>query len=163
MASSERYEVHTTHQSLLTFPMRVSAKAEYACVAVLELAAHHGLPQPLSVKAIAESHGIPQRYLVQILLQLKGAGYVSSTRGAAGGYMLALSPEQLSLAQVMQAIDGPLPDKHEPVASPRSPATQAICAVWNGVLDAERRLLGEVTFAELVKRLKAPMELMYHI
>lgn len=143
--------------------MRVSAKAEYACVAVLELAAHHGRPQPLSVKAIAEAHGIPQRYLVQILLQLKGAGYVASTRGASGGYMLALPPDQLSLAQVMQAIDGPLPEKHEPVASPRSTATQAISGVWNGVLNAERKLLSEVTFAELVKRLKAPMEHMYYI
>jgi Rrf2 family protein len=143
--------------------MRVSAKAEYACVAVLELAAHHGSPQPMTVKAIAETHGIPQRYLVQILLQLKGAGYVASTRGAAGGYALARPPDELSLADVMQAIDGPLPAQHEPVASPRSPATQAICSVWNEVLEAERGLLGDVTFAELVQRLKSPMENMYYI
>jgi Rrf2 family cysteine metabolism transcriptional repressor len=143
--------------------MRVSAKAEYACVAVLELAAHHGEPQPVSVKAIAESHGIPQRYLVQILLQLKGSGFVASTRGASGGYTLCMPPSKLSLADVMQAIDGPLPAKHEPVSSPRSAATQAICSVWNGVLDSERQLLGEVSFADLVKRLKAPVDHMYYI
>jgi len=143
--------------------MRVSAKAEYACVAVLELAAQQGAPQPVSVKAIAEHHGIPQRYLVQILLQLKGAGFVASTRGASGGYTLALPPEDLSLADVMQAIDGPLPERHEPVASPRSPATQAICQVWNEVLASERALLGEINFAQLVQRMKSPLENMYYI
>src|SRR3954452_14365815 len=68
--------------------MRVSAKAEYACIAMLELAANYGDSQPVRVKSIADHHGIPQRFLVQILLQLKGAGYVTSTRGAAGGYQL---------------------------------------------------------------------------
>lgn len=143
--------------------MRVSAKAEYACVAVLELAAHHGSPQPLPVKAIAEMHGIPQQYLVQILLQLKGAGYVASTRGASGGYQLALPPEEISLADIMTTIDGPFPSKHEPAASPRSPATHAICSVWNEVLAAERSMLQEVTFADLVRRMKQPAENMYYI
>ncbi len=143
--------------------MRVSAKAEYACLAVLELAAHHGEPQPLTVKAIAEAHGIPQRYLVQILLQLKGAGYVNSTRGAAGGYQLSLPPEELSLADVMTAIDGPFPARHEPAASPRSPGTQAVCSVWNEVMAAEKSMLEEVTYAELVRRLRHPVQNMYYI
>lgn len=143
--------------------MRVSAKAEYACVAVLELAAHHGSPQPLSVKLIAEAHGIPQRYLVQILLQLKGAGFVASTRGAWGGYTLTRPPDQISLAEIMQAIDGPLPAKHDPVASPRSPATQAVALVWNEVLTTERRMLNEVSFADLMKRMRQPLENMYYI
>ena len=64
--------------------MRISAKAEYACVAMLELAANFAEPQPLRIKAIADSQGIPQRFLVQILLQLKTAGLVASVRGAAG-------------------------------------------------------------------------------
>ncbi len=143
--------------------MRVSAKAEYACVAVLELAAQHGSPQPLTVKAIAEMHGIPQRYLVQILLQLKGAGCVASTRGASGGYQLAMPPEEISLADIMTAIDGPFPSQHEPAASPRSPATRALCNTWNEVLNTERSLLQEVSFAELVQRMKRPTENMYYI
>src|SRR5258708_1305335 len=85
--------------------MRVSAKAEYACVAMLELAANHSAPQPVRIKAIADAHGIPSRFLVQILLQLKGAGLVVSTRGAAGGYHLARPPEQISLANVINVID----------------------------------------------------------
>ena len=143
--------------------MRVSAKAEYACVAVLELAAHHGSPLPLSVKAIAEHHDIPQRYLVQILLQLKGAGYVASTRGTSGGYQLVVAPEEICLADVMTAIDGPLPAKYQPASAKNSPATQAIASVWNEVLDAERDALQDVTFAELVKRMRKSVENMYYI
>src|ERR1700722_3052267 len=85
--------------------MRVSAKAEYACVAMLELAANYKEPQPVRIKAIAEAQGIPQRFLVQILLQLKTAGLVASVRGASGGYQLAHPPESISLAAVITAID----------------------------------------------------------
>ena len=60
--------------------MRISAKAEYACIAMIELATSHGEPQPVRIKTIADNHGIPQRFLVQILLQLKGAGLVVSVR-----------------------------------------------------------------------------------
>src|SRR5262249_59816083 len=84
--------------------MRISAKAEYACVAMLELAANYHEPQPVRIKAIADAQGIPQRFLVQILLQLKTAGLVASVRGAAGGYQLARPPESISLAEVIAAI-----------------------------------------------------------
>ncbi len=85
--------------------MRISAKAEYACVAMLELAASFAEPQPLRIKAIAEAQGIPPRFLVQILLQLKTAGLVVSVRGASGGYQLARPPEEITLAAVINAID----------------------------------------------------------
>src|SRR5206468_6866138 len=93
--------------------MRVSAKAEYACIAMYELAVNYGDPQPVRVKAIAEAHGIPLRFLVQILLQSKGAGLVASIRGAAGGYQLARSAAEVSLANVINVIDrapAPRPD-----------------------------------------------------
>src|ERR1700730_13309503 len=85
--------------------MRVSAKAEYACIAMVHLALHHRDPVPVRIKAIADAHGIPQRFLVQILLQLKTAGLVASVRGASGGYQIAKSPEKISLAAVINAID----------------------------------------------------------
>src|ERR671923_1595541 len=85
--------------------MRVSAKAEYACVAMLELAANYRQPQPVRIKAIADAQGIPPRFLVQILLQLKTAGLVASVRGAAGGYQLAKPPERITLADIINAID----------------------------------------------------------
>ena len=66
--------------------MRISAKTEYACIAVMELGNCYGDGDPVRVRDIAERHGIPSRFLVQILLQLKAAGFVASTRGASGGY-----------------------------------------------------------------------------
>src|SRR5262245_33053795 len=89
--------------------MRISAKAEYACVAMLELAlnyrARDTVPRPVRIKAIADAQGIPQRFLVQILLQLKTAGLVASVRGAAGGYQLARPPGAISLVEIIGAID----------------------------------------------------------
>ena len=64
--------------------MHVSAKTEYACLAVLELALSYDSGEPMQVRRLATAHGIPSHFLVQILLQLKNAGLVSSTRGAAG-------------------------------------------------------------------------------
>src|SRR5919201_6025128 len=131
--------------------MRVSAKAEYACVAMLELAANHGNPQPVRVKAIADAHGIPLRFLVQILLQLKGAGLVASTRGASGGYHLTRPPEQISLADVVNVIDRAAPPRSE-AAAKSSVALQAIRAVWQEIQAEEQRMLEEVSLADLVRR-----------
>ena len=86
--------------------VNLSAKTEYACIAVLDLALHHEQGDPVRIRSIADNHGIPSRFLVQILLQLKAAGIVSSIRGASGGYRLAKDPQDISLAEVMTAIDG---------------------------------------------------------
>ena len=86
--------------------MNISAKTEYGCIAVLELAAHYESGHPLQVRRIAETQGIPSRFLVQILLQLKSAGLVTSTRGVSGGYRLAQEPGLITLGQVMNAIEG---------------------------------------------------------
>src|SRR5258708_30878351 len=103
--------------------MRVSAKAEYACIAMFELAASYGSGEPVRIRKIAERHGIPSRFLVQILLQLKGAGYVNSTRGAAGGYELVRPPQDVSLGEVMMVIEGP-DEGPTTNASPDSPAAR---------------------------------------
>ena len=88
-----------------------SAKTEYACVALLELALHHNDPTPLRLKAISEKHDISHRFLVQILLQLKSAGLVASTRGASGGYHLGRTPERISIADIVNVIDPPEPPR----------------------------------------------------
>jgi Rrf2 family protein len=133
--------------------MRISAKAEYACVAMLELAAGHGEPQPLRIKAIADAHGIPQRFLVQILLQLKTAGLVASVRGAAGGYQLTRSPEQISLAEVINAIDDrSLTPRSELGKANRTSVVEALLAVWRQIFHQEQELLEELSLAELLRR-----------
>ena len=86
--------------------MRLSAKSEYACLAALELAQAYELREPVQTARIAGEHGIPARFLVQILLQLKRAGLVTSTRGAAGGYRLSRPPEEISLLDILEVTEG---------------------------------------------------------
>jgi Rrf2 family transcriptional regulator, cysteine metabolism repressor len=130
----------------------------------VELALRHGAAQPVPVKLIAELHGIPSRYLMQILLQLKGGGVVLSIRGAAGGYHLAKRPEEITLSDILTLIDGPLPLTRQPAVAVKTPATQVLCAVWSEILATEQRILEETTFAELVKQVQyAAQENMYYI
>jgi Rrf2 family protein len=129
--------------------MKISAKAEYACLALLALAQHGPAATPLRIREISESHGIPERYLVQILLQLKGAGLVASTRGAAGGYRLARPPTEIALSDVLLAIDGPDPP-HRETGRTSQPAARILTLVWDRVREAERNVLDRTTIAELV-------------
>jgi Rrf2 family protein len=88
--------------------MRVSTRGDYACRALLSLALHSDEAAPTSVRDIAERTGLPQPYLEQILLALKGAGLVRSKRGVGGGYILARSPSDIRLSDVVSAVDGPI-------------------------------------------------------
>ena len=134
--------------------MNISAKTEYACIAMLELAANYGSGEPVPIREIAERHGVPARFLVQILLQLKAAGLVASTRGAAGGYHLIRPPEDVSLGQVMDVIGGSFSAANSPSASPESPAVKVLMKAWQDVADEVGEMLGRITFAELVDRAK---------
>jgi Rrf2 family protein len=141
--------------------MRITAKAEYACFAMLELALNHAAPQPVRVKAIADAHGIDPRFLVQILIHLKGAGLVSSVRGASGGYRLARAPAEISLADIIHPFDNPQP----PSRMPESPSTvvQTIRSVWKEIDSGERLILDRTTLADLVQRLSASDAMSYQI
>jgi Rrf2 family protein len=86
--------------------MRITAKAEYACLAVIELARSWGESVPKRVREVADVQRIPEQYLIQILLQLKAAGLVESSRGSVGGYRLAKNPSEISVAEVIAAIEG---------------------------------------------------------
>jgi Rrf2 family protein len=135
--------------------MLFSAKAEYACLAMLELAARHGDPRPVRLADIADKHGIPQRFLVQILLQLKGAGLVASTRGAAGGYHLARPPEEISLADVLGVVDRadapPARGRGTTGKGDMTALAAALHGVWDKILSARQQILRQTTLAELVE------------
>ena len=88
--------------------MRVSAKCDYACKALLELALHWPNKEPVQIHEISEKQDIPIKYLVQILIQLKRIGFVDSIRGKEGGYNLAIAPDRITLGKVMREIGGPL-------------------------------------------------------
>ena len=125
--------------------MKISAKSEYACLAMLALARPEPGDPPVRIRTIAEAHAIPERYLVQILLHLKGAGLVVSTRGAMGGYRLSRPASSISLAEVLTAIDGP---ESQPKHGSK-PGSQALAAVWEHVRAAERSVLDRTSIAEL--------------
>ena len=144
--------------------MKISAKTEYACIAMLELASQYGSGEPVRIRRIAERHHVPPRFLVQILLQLKGAGLVSSVRGAGGGYRLIRPPEEVSLGQVMDVVNSSSEDALVATsASPDSPAVKVLTRTWREVNAAEREMLAGVSLAELLERAKGQDDKMYYI
>ena len=136
--------------------MRVSTRGDYASRALLSLALHEGTGGPTSVRDLAERTGLPQPYLEQILLALKGAGLVGSKRGVGGGYILARSPEDITLGQIVSAVDGPIT-----AGDFGQPHTNGACdhegqcaplADWSEVGHYMRAHLDSFTLADMVER-----------
>jgi Rrf2 family protein len=130
--------------------MRVSAKADYAVRAAAELAAAGR--GPVKGDRIAEAQGIPLKFLENILAELRHAGLVQSQRGAEGGYWLARPADQVTVADVIRAVDGPLANVRG--ARPESiqyhgPASHLL-DVWIAVRVSLRSVLERVTLADLV-------------
>jgi len=138
--------------------VKVSTRGDYASRALLSLALHDDAQLPTSVRDIAERTGLPQPYLEQILLALKGAGLVRSKRGVGGGYVLARSPEEITLAQIVSAVDGPIVAgdfgaPHENGACEHE-GQCVLLAVWSEVGEHMREHLGSFTLADMVRRAK---------
>jgi Rrf2 family protein len=140
--------------------MKLSAKTEYACLAMLQMARDYDSGEPLQIRRIADEQGIPSRFLVQILLQLKGASLVASTRGAAGGYRLARTPAEISLADVIEVIEGNA--RPETNADKRTPLVGALLGLCRELGDAQRERLEDTTLADLAER-AAKREPMWYI
>src|ERR1041385_5506630 len=87
--------------------MKISAKDEYACSAVLELALNYSSDAPVRVQDIAERHGIPLKFLFQIMQILKRVDIVRSKRGTEGGYVLARPPKTITVGDVIRSVSGP--------------------------------------------------------
>jgi Rrf2 family protein len=140
--------------------MKLSAKTEYACLAMLQLAAEHESGEPVQIRRIADEHGIPSRFLVQILLQLKGASLVASTRGAAGGYRLARSPHEISMAEVIEVMEGE--DRPQTNAGKPTPLVGALLYLCRELSNVQHERLDEMTLADLVEQ-SAKREPMWYI
>jgi Rrf2 family protein len=130
---------------------------------MLELAARYGSGEPVRIRAIADEHGIPSRFLVQILLQLKGAGFVSSTRGASGGYQLVKPPQTISLGEVMAVIEGQENETPGNATVARTATTRVLGEAWRQIAKVERDMLHAITFGDLVQKIKRNTENMYYI
>jgi Rrf2 family iron-sulfur cluster assembly transcriptional regulator len=142
--------------------VRVSTRGDYACRALLSLTLHPEGGTPTSVRDIAERTGLPQPYLEQILLALKGAGLVRSKRGVGGGYVLARPPAEITLGDIVSAVDGPIVvgdfgEPHKNGACDHE-GQCVLLAVWADVGEHMRRHLDAMTLADVagIARGEAP-------
>ena len=129
--------------------MRISAKADYAVRAAIEMAAAGD--EPLKGEKIAEAQDIPLQFLEHILLELKHARLVRARRGARGGYWLAQPPEEITLANLIRAVEGPLANIQDqaPEATKYPGNAEGLTDVSIAVRASLRRVLERVTVADL--------------
>jgi Rrf2 family protein len=129
--------------------MRISAKADYAVRAAVEMAAAGD--EPVKGEAMAEAQDIPLQFLEHILLELKHARLVRARRGARGGYWLAKPPEEITLANVIRAVEGPLANIQDqaPEQTKYPGNSERLSDVWIAVRASLRRVLERVTIADL--------------
>ena len=130
--------------------MRISAKADYAVRAALELAAAPD-GKPVKGERLAESQDIPLQFLEHILLELKHARLIQARRGARGGYWLARDPSEVTIADVIRAVEGPLANIHEhaPEELHYGGPAEKLRDVWVATRAALRSVLESVTLAEV--------------
>jgi Rrf2 family protein len=140
--------------------MHVTAKADYAVRAVVELASGDS-DSPRKVDELAQAQGIPVSFLENILTQLRSAGIVRSQRGPEGGYWLAKPPEEVNLAQIIRAVEGPLvgvrgqrPEEIEYAGS-----AESLKEVWIALRANLRKVLEQVTVADVAAG-KLPKEVL---
>jgi Rrf2 family transcriptional regulator, cysteine metabolism repressor len=131
--------------------MNISVKSEYALKAVFDLALQNivlrqppGAMPPIKIADIAKRQKIPQKFLELILAGLKQSGFVDSRRGAEGGYLLARSPESITVGEVLRAVENvkafSRPNRDDPFAQ-----------IWHRVDTAVSSVLDQTTFAELAR------------
>ncbi|WP_299038876.1 Rrf2 family transcriptional regulator [uncultured Pseudokineococcus sp.] len=130
--------------------MRLTAKTDYALRAVCQLASR---PGGATSDRVSEAEAIPQRFLEAILRDLRRAGLVTSRRGPDGGHALAVDPEQLTVADVIRAIDGPLAlvRNLRPEQLDYRGASVALQDVWVALRASERAILEATTVAMVVR------------
>ena len=137
--------------------MRISARADYAVRAAAELAAAGG--GPVKGEALASSQGIPPKFLENILGDLRHARLVRSQRGADGGYWLARPAEEITVADVWRAVEGPLATVRgeRPEDVPYTGAAEPLQHVWIAVRKSLREVVERVTLADIASG-KLPAE-----
>jgi Rrf2 family protein len=130
--------------------VRVSAKADYAVRAATELAAAG--EGPVKGERLAEAQDIPLQFLEHILLELKHAGIVRARRGAKGGYWLARPADDITVAEIVRAVEGPIAhvQSSPPEAIEYRGNAKHLQEVWIAVRASLRQVVEQVTLADLV-------------
>lgn len=125
--------------------MNISVKGEYALKALFDLAVQKST-EPVKIADIARRQKIPQKFLELILAGLKQAGFVQSRRGAEGGYLLARSPDTITVGEVLRQVEG------QKRARQASGVADPFAEMWKSVDDAISGVIDHTTFAELARR-----------
>jgi Rrf2 family protein len=130
--------------------VRISAKADYAVRAAIELAAA-GTEKPTKGDSIAQAQGIPLKFLENILADMRHAGLVTSRRGAEGGYWLARPAEEITVADIIRAVEGPLASVRggRPEDVDYAGSAEPLQRVWIAVRASLRSVVEQVTLADL--------------
>ena len=138
--------------------MKISVKCEYACRAVTALAMHYPSPRPLRIDEIAQRQDVPANYLVQILSDLRGGGLIQSRRGKSGGYLLARSPDQITVGDVLRAVNGEVVELSTLMDARRRTELQK---VWARVRHGVEQIVDDITFDEICARTLAVPQMYY--
>ena len=139
--------------------MKLSVKSDYAARAVIGLARHYPTGEALKVEGLADEQGIPGNYLVQILIELKSQHIVRSVRGKEGGYLLARSPTEITLGDVLRAIHGQVfdsPALNDPQCPPE------LRKAWKSLQKTLDDAADSITFQQLLDE-GVDKEKMYYI
>jgi Rrf2 family protein len=149
--------------------MKVSQRVTYGILAAVDLAMN-GKEIPIQARAIARRQGIPVRFLEQVLHAMKKAGLVESQRGAQGGYLLTHEPAAVSIADILEALEGPVFHRSfagHGIGARRATKPELLLGdVWEQVQQAERKVLEGITVEQLAARqraIDAQRNPMYHI
>ena len=134
--------------------VELSSRLEYALVALLEIANHQAQGKPLKVNEIAASQSLPERYLDQIFTSLKRQGIISSQRGMKGGYLLAKELWQISLLDVVVAIEGSGNQKKADPTTSTTLEKTVIVQTFDEITDSVNGILKDYTLQDLAKTLE---------
>ncbi|HCW03421.1 MAG TPA: transcriptional regulator, partial [Clostridium sp.] len=131
--------------------MKLSTRGRYGVKAMVDLAVNYG-DDPISIKSISDRQGISEYYLEQLFGPLRKAGIIKSTRGAQGGYILNRSPEQITVAEIIQVLEGPIEisDCIEGVAC----SNEDYCAtrlLWEKIKNSIDSVLDSTTLNDIVE------------
>jgi len=131
--------------------MRITAKADYAVRAAAELAAAEGQSAPMKGEELARRQSIPKNFLENILTELRRAGIVRTRRGAEGGYQLARPAAEITVADVLRAVEGPLAavQGSRPEQLSYEGAASSLPDVWVALRASLRSVLEHVTLADI--------------
>jgi Rrf2 family protein len=143
--------------------MKLSTKGRYGVRLMIDLAAHYG-EGPILLREIAKREEISEKYLSNLVNPLKATGLVEATRGVHGGYVLAKPPDEITMQEIVEVLEGPLclvDCVEKPIACSRTSRCIAH-DLWREAAEGMAQVLGKYTLADMVLRRKAKRDNLTH-